>query len=481
MSPGAKAGIMTALSSMGLELCWLLAWANYLSLGIFHRPFPWPAALAGFLGAGLVHGLTRGRGLRFYLVALAHLFGLALACLWLAHFYHGGGAGLYDSAWLRGLFLAPHPASFWLGFSSQSLLCAWFWWQGAAWQSRSRDHEKLLLRFDLGLSAFVLLFLIKFLLRIRFQEMVADPAALPLTAAFFCFSSLALVQSRTRQDPASPGRTGVTRSLAGMGAGSLLLAAGVAAFCLPWLREAADGGYRVLKAVATPLYPYLVRALRFVLVPSSRISRSPGRPGDGSSHSMPADQLGSAPSWLEWIAQALLWLLLAIVAVLVLVLLGFLLRRFWLLMISRTGETKKPPPFWQDLRQFLAMLWARFSGWLPGLRIKGHGPAAGLARLRRWGQRGGVSGLKGETPREYGRRLGLAYPKLGRAIGHVVQAHEAAVYGGRPWGGAEESGMKRSLRRLKNPLLWPRRVFTRLKAAWRRERAGDDHHLRQGA
>ncbi|MGD9124654.1 MAG: DUF4129 domain-containing protein [Desulfarculaceae bacterium] len=467
MNPKAKARPLTALSMAGLELCWLSAWANYLSVGIFERPFPWSAALIGFLGAGLVHGLTRGRGLRVYVVVLAHLFGLAVAWLWLMHFYHGHGAGLHETGWLKDLFLASHPITFWFGFFLQNLLCGLFWWQGAAWQARSRNHEKVLHRFDLGLSLFLLLFLVKFMLRIRFQEVVVDSTALPLLASFFCFSFLALAQGRVGQAPTPPGRSEGTGYFAVIGMGALLLAAGVAAFSLPWLREAADHGYRALKAVAGPIAPYLVQVLRFLLAPSSRLSQASGGSGKESGPSMLAGQADSGPAWLIWIVQAVFWLMLAAGAVLIIVMLGFLARRFWLLMISRTGRTQKPPPFWEDLRRFMAWLLARLAIWLPGVRIRGQGPSACLERLGRWGKRGGVKGLPGETPREYGRRLGLAYPRVEEAISRIVQDHESTVYGGRPWGRGQVTGMKKNLRRLKNPRLWPRRLFTRLKSAGR--------------
>lgn len=467
MNPASKARPLSALGAAGLELCWLLAWASYLSVGIFKTPFPWSAGLMGFLGAGLVHGLTRRWGVKVYVTVLAHLFGLALVWFWLMHFYHNGGTGLFDAGWLRELFLASHPLTFWFGFCLQNLLCGLFWWQGAAWQARSRDHEKVVHRFDLGLSAFLLLFLVKFMLRVRLQEVVADSTSLALGASFFCFSILTLAQSRVRRVSASPGSSGGSGYLAGMGMGALLLAAGVAAFCLPWLREAADGGYRALKAVAVPVAPYLVRALRYVLNPASHSSPTSGGLGNQTDPSLLAGQADPGPGWLFWIVQAVCWLMLAAAAVLVIVILGFVLRRLWLLMISRTGEPQELPPFWQDLWRFLSSLWTRLASWLPVLGIEEGVPSSVLARLRRWGQRGGISGLPGETPREYGRRLGLAYPKVRETVSRIVQAHELVVYGGRPLDNGEALGMKKNLRRLKSPWLWPRRLLTRLKAALR--------------
>lgn len=446
----------------GMELCWLGAWVNYFALMIFSAPYPWHNALVAFLGAGLATWLGRRDRRRVYQVGLIHLVLMAAVVLWGLHFYYGQSAALWDPSWIRALAAGTAGGKEVMITGAIIAFSLLFWFSGQFWYKRERDYETTSRRFDCGLAGLLGLFLVKFLLRVRFEVLYTDPFSPALSIGFFCFALPALAWSRSRNRTDLPGGIsgGLWRSSLGILITIVLLAGGAAAFYLPYLNQAAQAGYVALQQVLGPLVPYIIAFLKFLFGPRSVLQPqvSKGRSVEAMEQ---AAKAGKPPLWLEiflYVAGALLCL---IAAGMLLILVVLAVRRFFRWLGSPTGQRSSQPSLWRELRDLLGLAWA----WI-ARRILGFDPYLPVAvavyyRLKKWGRRSGLVFKACETPREYGGRLVRVFPDLADEVGVIIEAHEQAVYAQDPGRVPDSASLRQRLRRLANPVWWPRRIRTR--------------------
>ncbi len=460
MKPGTRALLL--LSRCGMELSWLYAWANFLTISLLKRPFPLFDAVTAFaLGAGIT-SLSMGRGWRVILVLGLQALGLAFVLARTVYVFDYGADSFLSQGWLVDFFRRPRTPLEWIILGFFLGLTLMFWLGGVSLGRRSPDYAKVCSRFDWGLLCFFVLFLTKLLVRVKGEIEINDPVSFPLIFPFLIFGLLAIGLVRNRGDSQKeflPGYRGIGTILSFILL-VLVISTGLVLFFLPYLTMASELGYRILRAGAKPLGLILVSVLRFMYFRSS-IRPEESHPPQSTSPRVPGMKGETAGWWSELAEKILawgLWGLLGLALFVVCAISTFYLLR-WL--FSRTGKNRSR----QKGR-------SAFSEWIAGLRmfllliraklffsLRGYPGAIHLyAGLLGWGRHSGLAHAPSETPREYGVRLEQRFPGLRGEIEMIVESFNHEVYGETVLSRQQLSVAKSAWRRLRSPVHWPSRL-----------------------
>lgn len=449
------------LINAGMELSWLYAWATFLTTLTFHQPFPFREAIGPFVLASALTLFSTGRGWWVIQVLSLQLLGFALAALWIVYIFNAGPHSFWDKTWLLEFLNYPRPLWEWLSLLLLPLFAVMFWLGGMTLARRSMVYSTLCSRFDLGIAAFFLLFLTKFLLLIKGGMKPEESISQLLFIQFFVFGLLAIGLARNRDTAPTeflPGyqSIGVILSFTAV---VLLFGGGMVLFFLPYLKAAADVGYGVLKVAAKPVGYVLVEMLRFLYAPRGNPSKTPS-PEVGLGDFNTSSETGGLPEIVETILAWGLGSLLGLAVVGVSCLTLFYLFR-WLFSKTPTGPKRQSPGLWQ-----MISLWvSRFQTFLVSCRdklarrLRGYHQATQLyAALLSWGRHSGLSCSPSETPTEYGLRLKHQFPSLQREIGWIVGAYNQEVYGEIHLNSEQLSSSQYAWHRLRSPVYWPSRL-----------------------
>jgi hypothetical protein len=455
-----KVGLLF-FASGGMELSWLYAWATFIMTSILRRPFPLPEALGTFGLAALITLIIQGRGWRIILILGLQFFGLILAASRIVYAFSYYSYPFLGQGWLIEFFRAQRDPLEWFTLVITLFWAVLLWLGGVTLARRSTAYFTICGRFDLGVAAFFLLLLIKFLLLVKGGIEVDDPMAELLFCAFFIFSLLAIGMARNR----SGAQRDFLAGYQGIGVFAsftlviLLFGSGLVLLFLPYLRAGAELGYGVLKSAAGPLNPLLVSVLRFLFL------HSRSRPETGSSSSggneMEFLSSGETSWWTELLEKIIAWGSLGLIGLLVLVVScvgGWYLLR-WLFSRAPGGERR--PVQWNifswwaaRLRAMLRFLWGKII-----TKVRRYKNAAQLySALLVWGRRSGLPHAASETPREYGSRLRDRFPVVAREIVLIIHEYNEEVYGEIALDERRLTTVKLAWRRLRSPLHWPSRM-----------------------
>lgn len=444
----------------GMELSWLCAWAIFATIGTMGRPFPLVEATVAFVGAFVLTRLSSGRGWRVVWIAAMQGAGLLGASAGILHGLYYPGHSLVQRAWLLDFLGAARSLVDWLVLT---LVLAWaivFWIGGVRLAARPLAYTAVCARFDLGLAAFVLLFLVRLLVAANGGQ-VADRVSHLFLLPFFLASLLAIGTIRLRSD----GRKAFLSGYRGLGVfltfavGAMLFAAVLTLFSLPYLTMAAEAGLVALKGAGVAVSPFLLWILRRLFAPQTFRADPAPTPSRHDLAAVPAH--GPESWWMVMAEKVLLWsagilLVLAVIALAGLCL--FLLLRF---LLSRTpGRPDRRPPVspldWlRRLGRFLSELRAR----LAGVQSARDAYRALLA----WARRSGLSPALADTPAEIGVRLQQRFPPLRAEIGTIVEAFSEEVYREVVLSPERLAEVGSAWRRLRSPRRWP----ARLEVLWR--------------
>jgi hypothetical protein len=448
---------------VGMELGWLYAWATFLTTSILNRSFPFPEAIAAFVLAAALTLLVKGKGWRIIYILGIQVFGCILAALRIVYVFNSWSYSFLNQAWLIEFFNKPRDPLEWLNLILILFLTLMLWVGGVTLARRSTAYSTLCSRFDLGIAAFALLFLTKFLLLARGGIRIEDPISQLFLFPFFVFSVLAigLVRNQsTAQRDFLPGYQGIGVILSFIVV-VLLFGTGLVLFFLPYLTLAAETGYAILKTAAKPLAPIFVSILRFIFM--GKAIRS--EPSSGSTKGGTGDLISPTESswWIELLEKILAWVLGGVFGLMVLVISGlalfFLFR--WLFsrtsLVQRRERTGHSILWWiERLRLFLLSCWK----WVIR-RGKGHEGAVQLfTALLSWGRHSGLPHFLSETPREYGLRLKNRFPSLKKEIESIIEAFNQQVYGELILNEQQLAIAESAWRRLRSPFYWPSRLKT---------------------
>lgn len=444
-----------------MELSWLYAWATFLTTLTFHQPFPFKEAIGPFVLASALTLFSTGRGWFVIQILGLHLFGFILTALRMVYVFNPGSYSFWDKAWLIEFLNRPRLPEEWLYLLLLPLFAVMFWFGGVSLARRSMVYTTLCSRFDLGIAAFLLLFLTKFLLLIKGEMKIEESMSQLLFFQFFILGLLAVGLARDRGSAPKeflPGyqSIGVILSFTAV---VLLFGAGVVLFFLPYLKLAAEIGYGVLKVAAKPLGYILLQVLRFLYMPRGNQPKQPS-PEVGLGDLKTSSESGWLPEIVEKILGWGLGSLLGLAVLGISCLILFTLFR-WLFSRTSIRQKKQNPGLWYVIsllalrfQTFLTLCWEGITS-----RLKGYSKAAQLySALLLWGRHSGLPCSPSETPTEYGLRLRCQFPSLKREIGRIVEAFNQEVYGEIYLDGEQLTASRTAWRRLCSPHHWPSRL-----------------------
>jgi Domain of unknown function (DUF4129) len=454
-------GALLFFTTAGMELSWRYAWTTFLATSILNQPFPFPEAIATFALAAAITLLSKGKGWRVVYIAGIQTFGFILAALRIVYTFNSWSSPFLSQAWFIEFFNTPRNPLEWLTLILVLFLTLMFWVGGVTFARRSMTYSNLCSRFDLGLAAFFLLFLAKFILLLKGGIKIEDPIYPLLIFPFFVFSLLAIGMIRNRSaGPRDflPGYQGIGVILS-FTVVILLFGTGLVLFFLPYLTLAADVGYGILKVAAKPLGSVLVSILRFMFMHGTIRPEPPSSPTKGGAEDLvtPAE----SSWWMEFFENILLWIfgsLMGLVLIVVSCIALFYLFR-WLLSRTSVPQTRQGP--WHSflswvyrLQVFLVSSWRRLAR-----KAKGYKGAAQLyTALRIWGRHSGLPHLLSETPLEYGLRLKNRFPSLKKEVESIIEAFNQEVYAEIILNEQQFAIAESAWRRLRSPIHWPSRL-----------------------
>lgn len=455
----ARKGMLWYTVSGASELSWMLAWAMLYSLALIHRPFPVFETVASFALAVAVTRLWADQGWRMVGVLGVELLAFACAATLMIHASDFSSMPLFDRGWIDTLFNGSKSVMEWLLLSVDLILIALIWIGGVTLALRPREYYRACGRFDIGLAAFFLLFLVKLIALTKGEAMAWDSVTLLFVYPFFLFGLLSIGMSRV-QDTGSrsflPGRRrlGVVVSFVTV---VLLGTGGMVLFFLPALTAAAQMGYRTLAFVGKPIVPLVISVLRFLFGARNSRAELDSRPAPQ------ADWGEAAPLAQSWWTDLMekiigwgLWGLMLLMLFLAVAIALFWIAK-WLLSRTRQSTRQQAPtiaPRFTALWSLLIGIWRRIrSGWRDRRKaVELYGALLG------WADRSGLPRCDTETPLEFGTRLTSRFPPLRPPIECIIGAYNREIYGEADLSGTPLAEANAAWRAMRNPLRWPMRL-----------------------
>ncbi len=460
--------ILFAISA-GMELAWLLA-ATALVLSLVGMP-PLYLIQAGtaFILASLLTAITlKSRWRILYRLGL-HFFAagiLLLSALYSVTGYYRNvppdTGGIVEE-----IFTGPQSNLEGLGWALAIVTMIAMYSFGISLARRTLSYRNVTVRFDIGITAFIILFII------------AGAAAVPLLPtlslmfAFFIFSLPAIAMARYRQ--AGPGNA---RFYKYRSSGPVMLftafvltaGSGIALLFYPLMLQGARAGQGVLEHYGKPLAELLARMILFFFSPRSRTADPPLNGITGTEY---IDYLSPGNGRAGFLENLLFWGIITLAAAATLTALYFGLRHLLKWLLSETGNEGKRNAFnpgtallriLQKIASSLKLLAAR---WKAAARRRARLPGEGVAsylfrQLLAWGAKSGRPRLKTETPGEYAEALTSIFPNLENEIGLITDSFNREIYGGLTPRPEDDKMLLRSWRKLLHPAFWPERFKTRL-------------------
>ena len=456
-------GALLFFVSGGMELSWLYAWATFLTISTLHQPFPFKEAISAFVLATIFTLLPKGKGWRVVYILGLQGFGFILTALRIVYVFNPSSYSFWSQTWLIEFFNTPRNPLEWLFLFLVLFWAIMFWAGGVTLARRSNAYTTICSRFDLGLVAFFLLFLTKFLLLIKGGIKIDDPKSELLLFPFFIFSLLAigLVRNRgTAPRDFLPGYQGIGLILS-FAVAVLLFSTGLILLFFPYLTTAAEMGHGIIKSVADPLGPILVSVLRFLFMRGTiRPEKTSPQPGVSTGDLVSP---GESSWWTDLLEKILGWGLGTILGLTILIIFSLAILYLLRWLFSRTSISQKRQSsrhfisLWAiRLREFLVFCWRKIVR-----RVKGYRGALQLyAALLTWGRHSCLPHFLSETPAEYGLRLKYRFPSLKREIELIIEAFNQEVYGEIILDNEQLAIAQFAWRRLRSPLHWPSRLKT---------------------
>lgn len=423
----------------GVEGLWPAALAGFFLHLTGGRPFPWIPAAVAFAAAVLAERTLQGRRWRLGAVLGVHLLGMGACAVWAL-----GGVWPSSGDWT--LWAWTVQTAFWIGV---------LWVKGAACARRPGSHERICSQFDKGVGAFGLIFVIAFVLEVRWDTPAAWEASIPLFFLFFVLgvTAMGMAAPSDQRGRFAPGAAGPGLALAVLTAG---VGAGIILVLMPLLVQGAAWVLEALKTTTSPIGVVLVRLLRFLYARR----RAPARDAapEGSRDLSRPEGAGGEITGFE---QAFGWGLIAVLASVLAVAAGFGLFLAVRALLRRTGAGTPGSGvrFFGWHRFFLWLAFVRNlspSRWIRSLRDPG--PVRLFSRLSAWGARSGLPRGPTETPLEYGDRLGRRFPPLSGEILMLADLVSREAWAETSPGPEERRSGLRAWRRLRSPRWWAGRV-----------------------
>jgi len=286
-----------------------------------------------------------------------------------------------------------------------------------------------------------------------------------MISPFFFFAILAIQLARPGQggEKAPRAGRGEIAVITGFILAILLLAGLATASAISGLNSGARLAHGALTKAAHSSLPFVERLL-FLLFSRGNVRPEPAsssrRGGIWDLH-----QGGGQSWWMEWVDKILgygLWGVFALLSAAMGALAVIFLAK-WLFSRTSSDRALRGRPY--GVVRWLIRMWGKMKllcGTLKRMTRSRRRARDAYGTLLQWARRTGCPLLRGETPREFGTRLGSRFTVLGPAIGTIVQFYNQEVYGGEEPARERFKSLAAARRTLRSPLYWPLRLKARV-------------------
>jgi uncharacterized protein DUF4129 len=455
------------IAGAGAELTWLYAWACFLLVNCFNRLYPLPETIGTFFLAAFLTRFPRGRGWRVIQIIGLQLIGFICCALWVVHAFYYQTAPFWSRIWLMEFFRLSRGHLEWFLLFFVFGYTVTFWITGVRFVLRKRSYDLACSRFDRGVAAFFLLFLIKLIINTQMAVAFKDSMTLVYIFPFFLFGLTEIGLARDQGNGHKKYYLTGYRAIGvfpGFALSILILGAGLFFLFLPYLTAASTVGYALIKSAARPLAPFLIALIRFFFGYAKN-----GPAADpvlsSTSNGLGDAMVGETSGWLLWLEKFFIWvgarLLLLLGAIGVCIGIWYGIR--WLFSKRAVDADVRIQWRLSILCRLRAFLYAIY-GWLVHKKRE---RKAGryYAALLRWGRLSGLPHEPSETPMEYGFRLADHFPKLRPEIWVIIEMFQCEIYGERPLSRQEFVTIQYAWQKLRTPLLWPFRFKSFFRSA----------------
>lgn len=451
---------MVYLAGLGMELCWLQVWGEFLMGSIFHYQVPILFTLVIYLGGAFSWSFSRRRSRRVVQVVLIYVF--AFSAFTVPAFYaifrpaNGYPAELEIS---RLLSLEKSPLEWFFVFLCV-LIISIIWRRGIVSVSRPLDTDNMYNRFDLGIAALLTLLIVHSLIVHRFDQVLANPLDRFQYIPFFLFGFLAIgsviLSSRnlnSRSSGLQKASIAVVFSISVIAAG-----AGLVLLFQPQLTASAEAISSAARTTARPIGAFFIWLIKLLWAPNRlRQEAASGSSGKEQAGLNLTAESGGTGLW----GQLFLWLMIGLSVIAALVILFFLIKALIGLLMRKTAASGKPKGAIRWLA-WLTILVAVFQRLIVKCRNWFYQPVSAkdfYTILIKWGNASGVRDIPSETPREYASRLNRYFPALKPDIEQLLELIHLEIYGGKPLDTKQIEKARRACKSLSHPIHWPRRLY----------------------
>ena len=398
---------------------------------------------------------------------LAHSIGLAASLYLMLKSY--AGLPFHYSEGTEGFFRAYRMISTPGEWFALALILGWtllLWLRGRHLGSRPGDYKRTVARFDAGI---LLIFAVYFL---RMGIRLEDPHAISSVSAYLLFGILAIYAARNRDRDRNFIHTTSASGLVLLFAVGFILLGTAGVVLYPLMADTPGELYSVIRKGTEPFQPLIIAFLRFLFGRRSAVS------AESAGASPSSEELNAGPPrepgfWMQLFEKILVYSLGGILAILTLLIAGYLLWRLAGYLFAPGKKEDEGIGF----REFLRILLQKISEGtgrllravrkIPEILFKGRrrNLAAGSSAFRKlisWGRFSGIRIETDETAGEYGRRLAKTFPPVSDAIRAIVRCAESEAYGERVLSAEERLELRRARRKTGIFRLLPLRLANRM-------------------
>ncbi|MCP4023970.1 MAG: DUF4129 domain-containing protein [Desulfobacteraceae bacterium] len=426
-----------------MDLCWLCAWANFLTLATAKIRFPLATSCAAFFMALFLSFYFRSKGYRRVWNLMGYTFGLVFM-IWGAVFKS-----------VAGNFSDIQTPLQWYQAFLVTALVGLFWYKGIKLSHRSMAHRTISNHFDLGISLLFALLLVKLLIYIKTSILLEESFTLYMMGVYFIFGLIAVFLSQNSFTPKTDYLKGF--HLYGLMISLLILllfcSMGVIFILLPFLTSFAESGYVALKHTTGPLSPYLIAFLKFVFSSRNRAddpTRFLKERIQTNSDAGYQDLNDRVALYFSYGATAIIFLL----GVFVIGYVGYIIFKY--LNKKQLPESSDQEEFWffSGLMRWILFLFNSIKAVILAFSSKVDNAHKGFARLVAWGRKSGVPKRQNETPAEYAQRLCHHFMPLENEIRTIVSAVHIEAYGEKTLTPGMCSQMAVAVKTIHSPVFW---------------------------
>jgi hypothetical protein len=453
-------GNLVHFSAIGMELCWLQAWCEFLLWSIFKYQVPFLFTLVVFFGSIITTSFIQLKNRMRIQAWFIHLAIFSMCTFIAAHFLiflPNNIPGQWD---IKQLIYANMGMMDLLLILVIIVISLVIWKRGAVSVADPLGRENMYNRFDLGLSAFAILLVLRMILLFRFEILIDKPILEFHYLPFFLFGLLSmgavLVSNKSNKYYAS----GFHKIGIALGLSFVVLTAGSGVVLLfnSQLTSIAEIFSTPIKNSSAPLEQILVSIFRFIWrYKQMNVQLSPPDKGEHGSGFM------GQKSESIFFEEIIMWSLVGLLVLLVLAVLYFVLRvilRYLFSATERVPRTKARP---LNLTDWFIRTIIMVKILLVKILYPFKSPVSACdfyLVLKKWGRFSGITLEPSETPQEYCDRLVYNFPVLEKEFIFLTKLVNRSIFGNLSITRQQIKEVKISCRRLSHPTHWPKRLKT---------------------